>query len=478
MIGKKKTKIVATLGPATDSPEILKQMILAGANVFRINFSHANYEEVKQRIAQVRAIEEELKTHVALLGDLQGPKLRVGEMEENVFVEKGDEISFITGEPFVGNKERAYMNYTQFPCDVKAGERVLLDDGKLLFEVVSTNGKDTVLAKVVQGGILKSKKGVNLPNTNISLPALTEKDIKDAIFAIEQEVDWIALSFVRHAKDIEDLKALIKEHTSEDIPIIAKIEKPEALANIDEIIANCQGLMVARGDLAVETPAQEVPLRQKELVRKAKEARIPVIIATQMMETMIESLTPTRAEVNDVANSIIDGADAVMLSAETSTGKYPVQVIEKMSDIIRSVEDSDFINVPRTSPVREGNGRFVTQSICLSAAHLADEMDAKIISTLTGSGYTAFQVSALRPSAHILVFSSNRRLLTKLSLLWGVTTYYYDRYVSTDETIEDINRIATREGHVQVGDIVISLSAMPISYQGPVNTVRATQILA
>ena len=471
MIGRKKTKIVATLGPATDSPEILRQMILAGANVFRINFSHANYDEVKQRIAQVRAIEEELKTHVALLGDLQGPKLRVGVMEDDVVVENGDQISFITGEPFVGNKERAYMNYDQFPCDVKVGERVLLDDGKLIFEVVSTNEKDTVVAKVLQGGVLKS-------NTNISLPALTEKDIKDAIFAIEQEVDWIALSFVRHAKDIEDLKTLIKQHTTENIPIIAKIEKPEALVNIDEIIANCQGLMVARGDLAVETPAQEVPLRQKELVRKAKEARIPVIIATQMMETMIESLTPTRAEVNDVANSIIDGADAVMLSAETSTGKYPVQVIERMSSIINSVEDSEFINVPRIPPVREGNERFVTQSICLSAAKLADDMDAKVISTLTGSGYTAFQVSALRPSAHILVFSSNRRLLTKLSLLWGVTTYYYDRYVSTDETIEDINRIATREGHVQVGDIVISLSAMPISYQGRVNTVRATQILA
>ena len=478
MIGRKKTKIVATLGPATDSPEILRQMILAGANVFRINFSHANYDEVKQRIAQVRAIEEELKTHVALLGDLQGPKLRVGVMEDDVVVENGDQISFITGEPFVGNKERAYMNYDQFPCDVKVGERVLLDDGKLIFEVVSTNEKDTVVAKVLQGGVLKSKKGVNLPNTNISLPALTEKDIKDAIFAIEQEVDWIALSFVRHAKDIEDLKTLIKQHTTENIPIIAKIEKPEALVNIDEIIANCQGLMVARGDLAVETPAQEVPLRQKELVRKAKEARIPVIIATQMMETMIESLTPTRAEVNDVANSIIDGADAVMLSAETSTGKYPVQVIERMSSIINSVEDSEFINVPRIPPVREGNERFVTQSVCLSAAKLADDMDAKVISTLTGSGYTAFQVSALRPSAHILVFSSNRRLLTKLSLLWGVTTYYYDRYVSTDETIEDINRIATREGHVQVGDIVISLSAMPISYQGRVNTVRATQILA
>ena len=478
MIGRKKTKIVATLGPATDSPEILRQMILAGANVFRINFSHANYDEVKQRIAQVRAIEEELKTHVALLGDLQGPKLRVGVMEDDVVVENGDQISFITGEPFVGKKERAYMNYAQVPRDVKVGERVLLDDGKLIFEVVSTNEKDTVVAKVLQGGVLKSKKGVNLPNTNISLPALTEKDIKDAIFAIEQEVDWIALSFVRHAKDIEDLKTLIKQHTTENIPIIAKIEKPEALVNIDEIIANCQGLMVARGDLAVETPAQEVPLRQKELVRKAKEARIPVIIATQMMETMIESLTPTRAEVNDVANSIIDGADAVMLSAETSTGKYPVQVIERMSSIINSVEDSEFINVPRIPPVREGNERFVTQSVCLSAAKLVDDMDAKVISTLTGSGYTAFQISALRPSAHILVFSSNRRLLTKLSLLWGVTTYYYDRYVSTDETIEDINRIATREGHVQVGDIVISLSAMPISYQGRVNTVRATQILA
>ena len=450
MIGRKKTKIVATLGPATDSPEILKGMILAGVNVFRINFSHANYDEVKQRIAQVRAIQEELNTHVALLGDLQGPKLRVGVMEDNVVVENGDQISFVTGEPFVGNKDRAYMNYAQFPRDVKVGERVLLDDGKLIFEVLSTNEKDTVVAKVLQGGVLKSKKGVNLPNTNISLPALTEKDIKDAIFAIEQEVDWIALSFVRHAKDIEDLKDLIKKHTTVDIPIIAKIEKPEALANIDEIIANCQGLMVARGDLAVETPAQEVPLRQKELVRKAKEAHIPVIIATQMMETMIESLTPTRA----------------------------IQVIERMSSIINSVEDSDFVNIPRIPPVREGNDRFVTQSVCLSAAKLADDMDAKIISTLTGSGYTAFQISALRPSAHILVFSSNRRLLTKLSLLWGVTTYYYDRYVSTDETIEDINRIATREGHVQVGDIVISLSAMPISYQGRVNTVRATQILA
>lgn len=407
MLKTKKTKIVATLGPATDNPEILRKMILAGANVFRINFSHADYEEVVNRIKMVRSISEEIGTNVALLADLQGPKLRVGVMEDNVFVNDGDTITFVTGEAFVGDNTRVYMNYTQFPQDVKEGERILLDDGKLIFEVVSSNQQDEVVAKVIQGGALKSKKGVNLPNTDISLPALTEKDIRDALFAIRQEVDWIALSFVRHAKDIDDLRKLIQENTELKIPIIAKIEKPEALANIDEIIENCQGLMVARGDLAVETPAHEVPLRQKELVSKAKKARIPVIIATQMMETMIDSLTPTRAEVNDVANSVIDGADAVMLSAETSMGKYPVQVIERMAKIVSSVENSEFVSVPKVPPMpTDDMERFVTRSVCYSASVMATDMKAKVISTLTNSGYTAFQISALRPNAHILVFTS------------------------------------------------------------------------
>lgn len=416
MLKTKKTKIVATLGPATDNPEILRKMILAGANVFRINFSHADYEEVVNRIKMVRSISEEIGTNVALLADLQGPKLRVGVMEDNVFVNDGDTITFVTGEAFVGDNTRVYMNYTQFPQDVKEGERILLDDGKLIFEVVSSNQQDEVVAKVIQGGALKSKKGVNLPNTDISLPALTEKDIRDALFAIRQEVDWIALSFVRHAKDIDDLRKLIQENTELKIPIIAKIEKPEALANIDEIIENCEGLMVARGDLAVETPAHEVPLRQKELVSKAKKARIPVIIATQMMETMIDSLTPTRAEVNDVANSVIDGADAVMLSAETSMGKYPVQVIERMAKIVSSVENSEFVSVPKVPPMpTDDMERFVTRSVCYSASVMATDMKAKVISTLTNSGYTAFQISALRPNAHILVFTSNKRLLSKLS---------------------------------------------------------------
>lgn len=477
MLKTKKTKIVATLGPATDNPEILRKMIQAGANVFRINFSHADYEEVVNRIKMVRSISEEIGTNVALLADLQGPKLRVGVMEDNVFVNDGDTITFVTGEAFVGDNTRVYMNYTQFPQDVKEGERILLDDGKLIFEVVSSNQQDEVVAKVIQGGALKSKKGVNLPNTDISLPALTEKDIRDALFAIRQEVDWIALSFVRHAKDIDDLRKLIQENTELKIPIIAKIEKPEALANIDEIIENCEGLMVARGDLAVETPAHEVPLRQKELVSKAKKARIPVIIATQMMETMIDSLTPTRAEVNDVANSVIDGADAVMLSAETSMGKYPVQVIERMAKIVSSVENSEFVSVPKVPPMpTDDMERFVTRSVCYSASVMATDMKAKVISTLTNSGYTAFQISALRPNAHILVFTSNKRLLSKLSLLWGVTTYYYDRYVSTDETVEDINQIACQKEHVEKGDIIIGLSSMPVQAKGQVNTIRVTRI--
>ena len=477
MSSKKKTKIVATLGPATSKKEVLRDMIEAGVDVFRINFSHADYEDVAERIKMIRELNEEMDTNVSILGDLQGPKLRVGVMAGEVVVAPGDEITFVTGKPFEGNAERVYMNYASFPRDVNPGERVLLDDGKLMFEVISTNRENEVLAKVIQGGPLKSKKGVNLPNTNISLPALTEKDIKDAIFAISQKVDWIALSFVRFSQDLIDLQNLIKEHSDEKIPIIAKIEKPEAVENIDKIVAYCDGLMVARGDLGVEVPAQEVPLIQKQLVLRAKKARIPVIIATQMMETMITSLTPTRAEVNDVANSVMDGADAVMLSGETSVGNYPVQVIEKMASILQTVENSNLIKVPHEAPhVR--TKRFITKSVCYHAALMANDIKAKAISTLTNSGYTAFQISAWRPSSHILVFTSNRRILTQLSLLWGVKAFYYNKFVSTDETIEDVNKIALEKGFVEVGDMLISLAAMPIKDKGMVNTLRVSEIEA
>ena len=472
---QKKTKIVATLGPATSNKETLRDMVLAGVDVFRINFSHANYDDVQQRIQMIRELSDELGIHTAILADLQGPKLRVGVMSGEVVVAPGDEISFKTGKPFEGNDQEVYMNYKNFPKDVNPGERILLDDGKLIFEILETNGKDTVKAKVIQGGPLKSKKGVNLPNTNISLPALTEKDIKDAIFAIEQDVDWIALSFVRHSQDLIDLQKIIEQHGKHKIPIVAKIEKPEAVENIDKIVAYCDGLMVARGDLGVEVPAEEVPLIQKRLVLRAKKARIPVIIATQMMETMITSLTPTRAEVNDVANSVMDGADAVMLSGETSVGNYPVQVIQKMASILKSVEGSELIKVPHDPP-QIRTKRYITKSVCYHAALMANEIKAQAISTLTNSGYTAFQISAWRPSAHILVFTSNKKILSQLNLLWGVKAFYYDRFVSTDETIEDVNRIACEKGFLETGDMLISLAAMPIKDKGMVNTLRVTQI--
>ncbi|MGB1448966.1 MAG: pyruvate kinase [Flavobacteriaceae bacterium] len=471
----KKTKIVATLGPASSSEEVIEKMMLAGVNVFRINFSHADHQDVAERINIIRTLSEKHKTYIAILADLQGPKLRVGVIEEGAVVEPGDMVEFITNEPFVGNAQKAYMTYQRFPKDVSPGEKILLDDGKLIFEVVATDQNEKVTAKVLQGGPFKSKKGVNLPNTNISLPALTEKDIEDALFAIKQQVDWIALSFVRNSEDLMGLKQLIDENSPHKIPIISKIEKPEALENIDKIIAYSDGLMVARGDLGVEVPAAEVPLIQKQLVNKAKKARIPVIIATQMMETMIDSLTATRAEVNDVANSVMDGADAVMLSGETSVGKYPVQVIETMTSILKSVENSPLIEVPQTPPTIRTK-RYITKSICYHAALMANEIDAAAICTLTNSGYTAFQISAWRPQAHVLVFTSNKTILSQLNLLWGVKAFYYDKFESTDKTVEQVNTMALENGWVEKGEMLINLAAMPIVEKGMVNTLRVSQI--
>ena len=474
MPNSNKTKIVATLGPATNTKETLTELALKGVNVFRINFSHADYEDVKNKIRIIREINEEKNLNIAILADLQGPKLRVGVMEEGVELEAGDHFIFTTNK-CTGTKEKAFMTYQSFPKDVKVGEYILVDDGKLLFEVVSTNKEDEVVVKVVVGGPLKSKKGVNLPNTAISLPALTEKDMEDAVFAVGQNVDWIALSFVRTPEDLRMLRDLIAQHSDYRIPIVAKIEKPEAVKNLDALIPYCDGLMVARGDLGVEIPMQEVPLIQKKLVMRAKQARIPVIIATQMMETMITNSVPTRAEVNDVANSIMDGADAVMLSGETSVGKHPVKVIQKMSEIIMSVENSPLIKVPHQAPhIR--TDRFITKSLCHHAALMSKDTNSAAICTLTNSGYTAFQISAWRPQSHILAFSTQKRILGKLNLLWGVRAFFYDENLSTDDTVIDINRIAKEKNYVASGDIVINLTSMPVEERGMVNTLRVSEI--
>ena len=476
----KKTKIIATLGPASSDKETMLQLIQAGTDIFRINFSHADYDLVKRNVQTIRELNQEHGFSVGILGDLQGPKLRVGVVKEGSYLNPGDILTF-TNEKIEGDSKRVYMTYQKFPQDVKVGERILIDDGKLVLEVIETNEIDTVRAKTIQGGPLSSKKGVNLPNTNVSLPALTEKDVEDANFMLDLELDWIALSFVRHAQDIVDLKELMKKHPTNKLktPIIAKIEKPEGVRNIEQILQECDGLMVARGDLGVEVPMEEVPAIQKNLVEIARKYSKPVIIATQMMETMITSLTPTRAEVNDVANSVLDGADAVMLSGETSVGKYPVDVVKNMSKIVKNIEQTHFYQTKNSPIEHEFNcvdERFITNRICLAAVRIAKTANVEAIVTLTYSGYTAFQISAHRPNANIIVYSSNRRVLTMLNLLWGVRAFYYDMQKSTDETIIQVNMLAHTNGFVEQGDFVINLNATPAYEGGKTNTLRLTTI--
>lgn len=471
----RKTKIVATLGPATSTKEVLSAIIEAGVNVCRVNFSHGTYEDHEKTINLIREISKEKGIHTAILADLQGPKIRVGQMEENgVMLEKGQEIIF-TSEKCVGTKDRVYISYKNFPQDVYPGETILLDDGKLNLTIKSTNKVDEVVAVVVHGGKLSSNKGVNLPNTKISLPCLTPKDIEDLKFALSMNISWIGLSFVRTARDIIELKHLIAEAKS-NARVVAKIEKPEAIREIDDILKVTDAIMVARGDLGVEIPFQEVPLIQKMLVKKSMKAAKPVIIATQMMESMIENITPTRAEVTDVANAVLDGADAVMLSAETSVGKHPVEVIKSMAKIIVDVEQHDSVYNYEYPPEEDNHDRYITDSICFNSCRLAQRVNAKAIVTMTFSGYTGFKLSSFRPKAGIYVFTGNEGILNMLSLVWGVKAFYYDKFVSTDHTIADIKYILKKEGYVKAKDLIINIASMPITEKGQTNMMKLSYI--
>ena len=472
----KKTKIIATLGPSTSSSGVIEKLVKEGVDVLRINFSHSSHEEAQVLIKEIRKINTNLNTNTSILADLQGPKLRIGEMSPDISLNVGSIIKIKTGKEFIGDDKVIFINYQTLPLDINKGEEILIDDGKIILKVTETNKKDQILAEVIQGGNVSSNKGFNLPNTSISQPALTDKDIKDAIFSAKQNVDWIALSFVRQESDIKSLIKLLEKNTDYRIPVIAKIEKPEGVKNIDDIMKYASGIMVARGDLGVEINAAEVPLIQKKLVNKAKKARIPVIIATQMMESMMESLNPNRAEVNDVANSVMDGADAVMLSGETSVGKHPIEVIKTISKIISKVENSNLISLKHKHPKDYDSDRFITKSVCYYAAKIANDTNAKAISTLTNSGYTAYQISSWRPKTHVLVFTSNSRILTQLNLLWGVKAFYYDSTESTDKTVEEINKIAVENEYLQKNEKVINLTSMPIHEKGMVNTVRVTKI--
>ena len=470
----KKTKIVATLGPASSDKEVLRQMFLAGLNVCRLNFSHGAYEDHAKVVQTIRELNEETGLNVAILADLQGPKIRTNEMENNgVELITGKEVLIVT-EKVLGTSEKFSINYAQLPADVKPGERILLDDGKLALEVVSTDGKAKIVAKVVHGGILSSKKGVNFPNTRISMPSLTEKDLEDLNFALDQDVDWIGLSFVRSARDIIELKHIIYNRKCK-AKVIAKIEKPEAIDEIDEIIKESDGLMVARGDLGVEVPYQNVPIIQKMLINKCIIHAKPIIVATQMMESMITNITPTRAEVNDVANAVLDGADAVMLSGETSVGKFPVEVIKTMSNIVMEMEKFEGIYNKEEIPERD-QSRFITDSICFNACRLSQRVEAKALLAMSFSGYTAYKIASQRPKSQIYVFTSNKQILTQLNLIWGVKAFYYDKHISTDHTIADIKYLLRKEGLLHTGDLVINIASIPLEDRGSSNMLKLSYV--
>lgn len=468
------TKVIATIGPATRDKQMLKQMFEEGLDVCRINFSHDTHEAHLKTIRNIRELNKEMGTHVAILGDLQGPKLRIGDIEGGqVELLEGSEFSFVTT-PCKGTAHQAYLSYDRLPGDVNVGETILVDDGKLAFRVTETNGKDTVKTTVIAGGPLSGKKGVNLPHTKITLPSLTEKDRRDAAFALDNGVDWLALSFVRREKDIKDLREIVDAHPRKAL-IIAKIEKPEALEEIDEIIGAADGVMVARGDLGVEVDFHRVPLIQKSIIKKCTLRSKPVIVATQMMESMINNPTPTRAEANDVANAVLDGADTVMLSGETSVGNYPVLTIRNMQKVIDSTETEEFMFYKVHMP-DPGSRTFLADSICYNAVRLAEQVRAAAIITLTHSGYTAFKISSHRPRASIFSFTMNEDLIADLSLVWGVRAYYFAECANINDYIEYTENFLVGLKLLKKGDLVIHVGSIPIMERGKTNMMKLTKV--
>jgi pyruvate kinase len=471
---KQNTKIVATVGPASNTYETLLELIKAGVDVFRLNFSHGTHEDHLKVIEHICYINDKYDVHIGILADLQGPKLRIGKiLNEPLMLNQDDIITFVN-EDCDGTMEHIYMSYQQLPKDVEVGELVLVDDGKIRLEVVETNKQDTVRLKVLHGGPLTSKKGVNLPDTKVSLPALTDKDLRDLDFILTQPVNWIALSFVRSPKDLKDLQKRIdvRKHPAK---IIAKIEKPEAVARIDKIIKNCNGIMIARGDLGIEMPIEQLPLIQKWIIKKCVQRARPVIVATQMMESMIKNPTPTRPEVTDVANAVLDGADAVMLSGETATGSFPVEVVKTMNRIIEIVENDESYQVAPPKPAPKAR-TYHSDVICFSAVDVAEEISAKAIIGMTVSGYTAFKVSSRRPKTKIYIFSDHMHILATLNLVWGVMGYYYNKFISTDETISDVVEILKIDGKVAPGDYVINVASMPMKKRQMTNMLKITKV--
>ena len=471
-----RTKIVATVGPACDTYDKLLELVKAGVNVFRLNFSHGSHEDKAKIIEHIRQINKTEPYNIAILGDLQGPKLRVGDIENGeIEVNEGDILTF-TNEKLVGTKEKIYVSYPDFHNDVKIGNPILIDDGKLEVRVLDIDKNNDVRVVVTLGGTLASKKGINLPDTKITLPALTDKDLADLDFIINQKLDWVALSFVRNVKDLIILRNKLEEKKSKT-KIIAKIEKPEAIENIRDIIVESDGIMVARGDLGVELPVEKVPLIQKQIIRKCIHRAKPVIVATQMMESMIERTKPNRSEITDVANAVLEGTDAVMLSAETATGAHPTLVVETMKKIIEEVESTDYrYNLEDELVPQSHSPSFITDAICYNACKLAKDVEAQALIGMTQSGYTGFMLSSYRPKAPLFIFTKERTLVNQLSISWGVRAFFYDEEESLDDIIFDQIDILKERGFLNSGDVAVSTGSTPVHLHLPTNTLKITKL--
>ena len=468
-----KAKIIATYGPSINNKKTLIELIKAGADVIRFNFSHGDYDFHQEGFNLIKSINKEHKLNIAILADLQGPKIRIGKVDGEIFL-KNHAIISITDKKCVSTADELFVSYDKLYKDVTAGERILINDGNIELRVVSTENKK-IQAEVIYGGILTSNKGVNLPETNLSAPSLTEKDLKDLDFAIANGANWIALSFVRTAKDIQQVIDILGPERHSYTKVISKIEKPQAIKNIDEIINATDAIMIARGDLGVEMPPETVPLLQKSIIQKCIEKAKPVIVATQMMESMIINPVATRAEINDVANAVLDGADAVMLSGETSVGNYPIKVVSTMQNILSNIENAPFIYDKMLIASPE-SATFISDAICYNACKIAKEIKAKAIIGMTKSGYTAFMISSYRPKANIFIFTDNIKLLPTLNLFWGIRAYYYNSEVGTNETIDDVIELLKKNKLVVKGDLIINTATMPLTSKGKTNALKVSLV--
>jgi len=467
-----RTKIISTVGPSCQEKPILEEMVAMGVDVFRLNMGHGTHDEHREVIRLIREINKEHNFHVCIVGDLQGPKLRIGPVKDHELkLEDGDIVTFTTEK---NDSDELFINYEEFPKDVEEGDQILIDDGKITLEATETNQINKTKARVIHGGVLTDNKGVNLPNTKVSLPSLTEKDRKDLKFLLDEEVEWIALSFVREEKDILDLKQIINNE-DKFTKVIAKIEKPRAIENIDSIINTTDGVMIARGDLGAEIPFEKLPLVQKRILNKGIEASKPVIIATQIMESMINSPKPTRAESNDVANAVLDRVDALMLSGETSIGEYPLEVVSHMQKIIGHVEQEESI-YGVIKNISTDSSTHLSDAICQNAVLMAHEVKANAILGMTKSGYTGFKISSHRPKSHVFIFSDNKTLLNTLNLVWGVRGFYYDKFISTDQTFEDVINILKQKDCVSPGDVVVNTASMPIHEKQRTNMIKVSHV--